>query len=65
MVKVMVKAIQKGEIRNLFQLGLLLIGYSFIQGPIDDLASQIAPIGRIVFGAVIFILVLVLFKFNG
>lgn len=59
------KVIQKGEVKSLVQLGLLLLAYSFIQGPIDDLASQIAPTGRLVFGAVIFILVLVLFKFQG
>lgn len=59
------KVIQKGEISSLIQLGLLLIGYSFIQGPIDSLVDNVAPVGRIVFGVIIFIVVIVLFRFQG
>lgn len=61
----MAKAIQKSEVKSLFQLGLLLFAYSLIQGPIDSVVDNIALPGRIVFAIVIFILVLILFKFEG
>lgn len=59
--------IEKTELKYLTQMILLLIGYTLVSTPLENLISSIfiSDVGRTFFGCIFFIIIVVAFKWRG